>query len=283
MHRRYPYSFFVGLLVAFIATSAFAAAQELDTVRVRYNFTQGQEITYRMVTHDSVAMWDTVPRIIMAERVEMVNVRCDTILPEGFLLTMTLQSYVATETRPGVGSAVRESHPWVGREVTFLLGPTGEHISLLPYDTSAGSSPSGPFRPLLLPPLGDSITWIGASGNFNADYWLYENTFPPVRFAGTCFRVIPRRTDTLGHSALAVALSHVGRIAYAVPGSEMMNTSVVNGSGVYYLATDLGYPVGGDYEMIANLKFTLPTGRVIEGRQKLTMTYQLVEDDPMIE
>ncbi len=273
---------FVAIAAVLLAVSALprvapAQDQALDTVNLAYHFTRGQQVTYRVVTQDSIVLWDSVPRVLTAQRVEVIAVRCDDILPEGFVMSEKLVDYVATESRPGVAQVVRRTHPWVGRTVRFLMSRSGERLKLVQTDSTQQMAPCGPLRTEIMPDLFDSITWVGASKNFESAYWSFDNSYPPVYWKGHVFRVVSDRKDTMGTSAIAVDLSRVGRIDYRMPGSPITNAAVINGAGTFYFSPELGHIVAGDASMIANLTLSRDDAWSITGRQVLSMTFSQVE------
>jgi hypothetical protein len=265
------------LLLMLLVSASTLCAQELDTVRLEYRFTPGQVVTYRVVSTDSITMLDTSRKTFASERVEIVEYRCDTILSDGYVMTMTLKEYAATESIDGIPPVTRVTHPWVGRPVTFLMSPTGKRLNLLELSKEPGVAPGGPFAPLLLPFLGDSISHVGASASLSHAYWIFDNVYPPVYWKGTTFRVLPRRQDSPFGRVVVVSLSDVGTVAYKLPGTEIISQTVVNGAGNYLLSPQLGYMVGGFYELVGRITIKLPAKREVTGSHRMKMTYEMVK------
>ena len=263
------------LLVLLVSASALRA-QALDTVTLAYRFTPGQSISYRVVSKDSIVMYDSVRKTFVNDRVEIIEYHCDTIVTDGYVMTMTLREYAATESIDGVPPITRVTHPWVGRPVTFLMSPTGKRLNLLELTRTPGVAPGGPFAPLLLPFLGDSASHIGASGSMNHSYWLFDNVYPPVYWKGVTFRVLPRRQDSPYGSVVVVSLSDVGTVAYKLPGTEIISQTIVNGAGNYYLSPKLGAMAGGFYELIGKISIKVSPNREIRGTHTLKMNYEMI-------
>jgi hypothetical protein len=255
----------------------------LDTVRLTYGFKQGESITYRVISRDSILLYDDRGEHSMVrERVEHVRFYCDTIIEQGYVLTATTTDYVADEHFDTLAPVTRTSHPWVGRSMTFVMSPQGKRIALLAGMGDTSSAPGAPFQPLLLPFLGDSVSYVGASMNFKDAQWMFENAFPPVYVSGAMFRVIPRRVDTLGVKAVEVRISGAEQMQYTPPaigGSQTNVRTIINGGGSYYFVSKTGYPVGGFYSKIANFTIMQKDQALATGRHLLGMTYELLKDE----
>jgi hypothetical protein len=253
--------------------------ERLDTVHLAYRFSPGQRVTYRVVSQDTIIMLDSTKRMFASERVEIVEYRCDTVLVDGYVMTMTLKDFAATESLNGMSPVTRVTHPWVGREVTFLMSPTGQRVNLLELSKEQGVAPGGPFAPLLLPPLGDSVSHVGASGSRNHEYWLFDNVYPPVYWKGATFRVIPRRQKTPAGEAIVISLSDVASVAYKLPGTQIISQTIVNGAGNYHLSPERGYITGGVYELIGKITMKVPSDRTITGTHKIRTTFEMAKSD----
>lgn len=271
-------TFFSILFLLLSGSFSLMRAQEpLDTVHLSYRFSPGESVTYRVVSQDTIVMLDSIRRTFANERVEIVEYRCDTILTDGYVMTMTLKDYAATESLDGIPPITRVTHPWVGRPVTFLMSATGERKELLELNKEPGVAPGGPFAPLLLPVLGDSNTYVGGSTSRHHDYWLFDNVYPPVYWKGTTFRVIPGRGTTTAGDVVVVSLSDVAQVAYKLPGTEIISQTIVNGAGTYNLSPTLGYMTGGFYELVGKISIKPPSRPEITGRHSMTMTFEMVE------
>jgi hypothetical protein len=255
----------------------------VDTVRLTYHLTQGESITYRVISRDSILLYDDRGEHTMVrERVEHVRFYCDTIIEQGYVLTATTTDYAADEHFDTLAPVTRTSHPWVGRSMTFVMSPQGKRIALLAGMGDTSSAPGAPFQPLLLPFLGDSISYVGASKNFQDAQWMFENAFPPVYTRGAMFRVIPRRVDTLDVKAVELRISSVEQMDYTPPALGGRQTSVkttINGGGSYYFMPKRGYPVGGVYSKIANFTIMHEDQTLASGRHLLGMTFELLKEE----
>ncbi len=268
------------LILALTVTVASAAlAQSADPLLLRYRFTPGLQLIYRVLSYDSIIVVDTVSRTLARERAELVGIRCDSVLPDSYVMTMVTMDYNALERAAGP-EAERGDHPWVGRVLRFRMTPNGRRLTLLTTGRETpATSPGGPVAPLLLPNLGDDTAFIGVSTAFKNDQWLVDNAFPPVMWNGNVFRAVPRRFDTLGQTVVEVELSEVGGSRYQQPGTD--NPAVgakCNGGGSYFLSAALGYPIAGAYNQINNFSMTFPGGHSVNGRHSLGMMFELLPE-----
>jgi hypothetical protein len=253
----------------------------LDTVKLRYNLKQGETVTYRAISYDSIIIYDARWRTLARERVEMITFTCDSVLRDGYIITATTQQYAATEKLDTMPPVTRTDHPWVERPVTFLMDPAGRRVDLVAGDTVVANAPGGPFSPLLFPHLGTGLMYVGQSATFTNEQWLAENSFPPVRWSGTTFRVIEGRTDTMGHKgAIHISMTDAATVAHKVPGNETnpLTRTVISGGGDYYFDPKLGYPLGGEYNQIARFTMEFPGNKTVDGRHLTGMYYELVKN-----
>ena len=250
---------------------------------LRYDFSQGEEVTYRVTSYDSIVVWDHKPRVLIRERAERVQYRCDTILPEGYGMSVTLLSAVVRERLDTMPWIIREDHPFVGQPIRFLMAPDGERIRLRDTLLFPGSMPGAPFQPLLVPALGGADTVsVGAGSVFERKMWLLDNVYPPVQWQGGVIRKILGAQDTLEHSTVVVELSESGQVWYtppALPGREkedVVTHTRVNGGGRYWIDLEEGYPVAGDYQLIGNITFTnTENDKERQGRHTITMEFRI--------
>jgi len=275
-------SAFLLALAALALGTTHADAQKLDSIRLRYTFTAGQTIRYRVVAFDSIMIYDKKWRVLSRERAEEVTLRCDSVLPNdgGYIMTTRMTQYAASETYDSLPPVVRDTSAWVNRPITFLMTISGKRLTLKAATDDPGTSPGGPFEPLLLPNLGDDHTYVGSSGAFPNEQYMFDNIFPPVFWKGSTFRTIVGRLDTLKQKALEIQLSDVGNLSYQMPGDDAnpITTATINGSGQYFLGTKLGYPIGGNYSLIARFTLSRPDKQNVDGRHILGMYFELLTD-----
>ncbi|MGE3802351.1 MAG: hypothetical protein AB7H80_15150 [Candidatus Kapaibacterium sp.] len=272
-----------GLLTTATLYAQEKGKEEPNAYPLRYNFTQGESVTYRVISLDSLVIWDVDPRTVIRQRVERITYRCDTILPEGYGMTMILEDVVVRERVDSLPWSMKTEHPWVGQPIRFLMGVDGNRLRLRDTLAYPGSMPGAPFQPMVIPHLGgvDTVS-PGAGSIFDRDMWLLDNVYPPVKWQGGGLRKIRGVGDTLGHHAIVVELSETGQVWYSPPytGKNSLTThTVVNGSGTYWISLDAGYPVAGDHQLIGNITFTStrPDGTEEErsGRQIISMIFSL--------
>lgn len=254
-----------------------------DSYVLRYDFSQGESVTYRVLSYDSIVVWDHQPRVLIRERAERVNYRCDTVLPDGYGITVTLLDAVVREQFDTLPWVVRADHPWVGQPIRFLMGPDGDRIRLRDTLKVTGSMPGAPFQPLLVPALGGADTVsVGAGSVFERKMWLLDNVYPPVQWQGGVIRKILGTLDTLGHSTVVVELSETGQVWYTPPplpgrsAEDVVTHTRLNGGGQYWIDFDAGYPIAGDYQLIGNITFTnTETDEERLGRHTIFMAFQI--------
>jgi hypothetical protein len=196
-------------------------------------------------------------------------------------MTLNTTDYAATERLDTMPPITRTTHDWVDRNTRFLMGPSGRRIDFLGGTDRPGNAPGGPFAPLVLPNLGEEKAWVGQSGAFFNEGWLVDNIYPPIKWKGTDFRVIPVRKDTLGAKTVQIGISEVGTIAYKVPGMKdaPTTTATINGGGDFFFSPKLGLIIGGSYDLIARFTLELPDGRKVQGRHIMSMYYHRVKEN----
>ncbi len=259
----------------------------LDSIRLEYRFTPGQEITYRVLSTDSIVLFDETPFVIQRQRIEHITFRCDTILPDGYGMTVVMNQYVAREKMDTMPEVTLTSHQWLDREIKFLMSPYGERIRLRDYQEGDGVAPGEQFQPLLLPFIGDNLnTYIGASDLFELKHWLLDNVYPPVEWIGGVFRVVKGYGETLGVKTYSIELSETGHVEYLPPsppgmeGHETVIQTVVNSSHSLEFAYKAGFPVAGKVNLIGNLTFKNNTSDAeMSGRHFMTVEYSILPEE----
>lgn len=254
---------------------------------LRYDLEQGESITYRVISLDSIVIWAERPQVLLRQRVERITYRCDTVLPDGYGMRMTLDDVVIRERFDTLPWITRDVHPWTGTSIYFLMDEQGERIRLRDTLDAPGTMPGAPFQPLLIPHIGPHDTLSAGAGSvFDREMWLLENTYPPIEFTGGTLRKVLGPADTLGHETAKVQLNETGQVWFippAGPGGEQIRMHArVNGTGHYFIDFEYGFPVTGDYEMIANLTLSDANGENVRyGRQRISMIFhvdELMED-----
>lgn len=247
---------------------------------LRYKFSRGESVTYRVLSYDSIVIWDAEPRVLIRQRAEQVTYRCDTVLPDGYGMTATLDQAVVRERLDSLPWTIRTEHQLVGQPIRFLMKEDGERVRLRETPAVGGSMPGAPFQPLLIPHLGgvDTVS-AGAGSVFEREMWLLDNVYPPVMWQGGGMRKILGTADTLGRHTLVVELSEVGQVWYTPPtttGDTLITHTRLNGGGRYWLAFDEGYPLTGEYQLVGNITFTnSATGKERLGRHTISMEFQV--------
>lgn len=251
---------------------------------IRYHFKPGEGVRYRVVAVDSIIIFDRVWRTVTRRRAEVVQYRCNSILPNGnMLMTVELTEYAATERLDTMPQVTRTTHPWVGHPRVFVMSPTGRRLDMIRFDSIPGSTPGGPFAPLALPYLGDSVA-VRGNDVFTNRQWMFDNVFPPVGWDGTTFRSLNGMIDTLGERLFDVELTETAVVHYRPIGrsDSVITRSRINGAGRYLISPDRGYPVGGTYDLIADIDLTNPHGESIQGRHLMSTIFELYTDESRI-
>lgn len=266
------------LLALLLAGLQTGTAQQEATWDLHYDLEQGESITYRVVSLDSIVVWTETPQILLRQRVERITYRVDTILPEGYGMRMTLDDVVVREQFDTLPWITREMHPWSGTSIYFLMDRQGRRIRLRDTLDAPGAMPGAPFQPLLIPHLGPRDTLSpGAASVFDRDMFLLENTYPPIEFTGGVLRKVLGTADTLGVATMKVQLNETGQVWFIPPpvdGRGIRMHARVNGTGHYFLGADGGFPVAGDYEMIGTLTLTDTAGEnERKGRQRISTIF----------
>lgn len=254
---------------------------DLDAASLRYDFTQGESVTYRVLSYDSLMIWAEEPKLLIRHRVERITYRCDTILPDGYGMTMTLNDVIVRERFDTMPWITRTLHPWTGQSIRFLMARDGMRIRLRDTLDAPGVMPGAPFQQLLLPHFGatDSLG-IDETSVFDREMWLLENAYPPVLWKGGVMRKYLGAIDTLGQETVVIQLNETGQLWYMPPALADGRTPLsihtrLNGACDYYFAPGLGYPVAGAGYIIGDLTFGAPdeTDTPTQGRQIISMEF----------
>lgn len=281
---------YLWLLCLVIALPLLAQAQQapqhlqLDSVMIRYQFKPGEEVRYRSLSYDSIMIFSRTNRLIVRERIEVVRYRCDSIVPDGYAMTMTVMSYIANERADTLPAVTRDNHPWVGRYISFVMSPSGKRLRLIPSATpqAYGTAPGAPFQPLLLPELGSENSFIGESRGMRTDPLLLETVYPTLQASNTMIRTTEERVDTLEEQTVRLAFSDAGSVVYSItnPDNQKVTTkTVVNAAGHYYFVPTQGKVVGGSYVTFGNIEFETTTGQRATGRHIIGMEYWLMQEE----
>lgn len=274
----------LALLSALLFQPTDLCAQKKDG-GIRYRFTPGEVVRYRVVAVDSIVMYDRQQKNLARRRVEIVRYRCDSVLPNGnFVMTVEWTDYAATERLDTLPEVIRTTHPWIGHPRTFVMSPTGHRVDMIRYDKFQGSAPGGPFAPLAIPYLGDSVA-IHGNDVFTNKQWLFDNVYPPVGWSGTTYRMLQGKIDTLGELLDDILLTETAAVLYKPAGlpDSIITDSRINGAGRYFVSPSKGYPVGGAYDLIADVNLTNAHGEQIQGRHVMSTIFELYNDQPRID
>jgi hypothetical protein len=227
----------IGVLAA--AAIAFGQLPLLpDTACLRYRFTAGDTLIYRVEAQDSILLGEE-PALVR-ERYETLMLLCDSVDADGtFWLRLLPIEFLARE-RQDTLQALRPESPCLHRPVLLRIDSLGRRLS----GTSPARAlvcPGGPFALPFLLPLAPQCVRTHESWLVQDSLELWENGFPPPRlFRTSLLRLFPQ-WDTLGYRGREI--QHVTTSqGWFVRDSALTARSVGNAFGRLLLSAD-GIPV----------------------------------------
>lgn len=274
--------YLVALAAVFVSTRAVAQPmrpddqRSLDTIDLIYGFDVGESVTYRVVTNDTLVLYGANTVMQAAERSYVVSYTCDSLVYDGYIMTMRYGGYVAREWRDSLPTVTRTSHPWTERSYTFLMTPDGRRVRLLNSIDVSSAAPAGPFQPLLLPYIGDRWTYVGSSQAFDIAHWLIDNVAPAVLSTGTTFRAVTGRQDILGLATIGISITDAARAKYE-PDDGRSTSAIINSESHYWFSPLLGFPVAGELVTMNKLEMRARDGAEAEGRQIIHTTFGMID------
>lgn len=286
MLSRMPFAVLVCILFAATLSPSFAqeraagatpAAGQPEPITVLYDFTPGESVWYEVATYDTLLLNGANQLLQTAEREYTVSFTCDSLVRDGFAMTMRSHAYSSRERRDTLPSTTRTSHSWLRRPLSFVMRYDGRRVRFITQIDTPSVAPGGPFQPLLLPFVGEPRALTGKSETFKESHWLLDNASPPVLWTGSMFRSIEKRVDSAGMPTLELAFAETGRARYE-PANGVSTEAVTNASSRHWFAPMLGFPVAGEVHAIYNLTMSTPRGDG-EGRQIVNTVYHILDAD----
>ena len=247
-----------------------------DVVRLAYDFSPGESVTYRVITTDSLVLWGMNLTQQTAERTQHVTITCDSVTRDGFVLTLRTDAYAARERRDSLPVVTRTTHPWLAAPITVLMARDGRRVRMLGTVDSSALSPTGPFHPMLFPYLGEEMAHIGSAEIFELNHQLVDNAVPPAISRGSVFRTVAGQLDTFGLSTVDITFAETGRATYEPP-TGITTAAVISGGSRHFFSPLLGFPVAGRADAMYNLTLTSPRGAEATGRQIVSVRYSMVD------
>lgn len=248
-----------------------------DTLCFHYRFESGDTLIYDIDARDSV--WVQGEGRVLKLRRSRVMIVCDSAANGTSWLRQIMTSSTERHSTADTTSE-RTTHPWVGREVRFVIDTLGKRsYAAVTRPDVIGMHPGGPFSPLLLPPLGESCGRQNQSWIVEDTVEYSENGVPPSVVAQTALWRVLDNVDTLGRKFRQLQYSTTARGAHKIStdGMAMVTTATLNSYGKLSFDAALNVP----YHVFATsenkLNIELKNGIERDAMQKMIVDAQLLE------
>lgn len=265
------------VLAGYLAAMGSSAAQLPilpDTLCLRYRFTPGDTLLYRIEARDSILIGQQAP--LVRERYELLVVVCDSVDGSGhFWLRMLPKEFLAQEWMDTLRS-VRPLSPCLQRAVAVQLDSLGQRLTGSSPRPDTVVCPGGPFQLPFLPPLSASCVRLHESWLVQDTLLLWENATPAPRFARTALLRRFPSLDTLGFRCTEVQCVTTGK-GWFLRDSAFSVRGVVNAFGRLLLSEDR-MPVWSFLTQEIRLQMELG-GRALEGLHYTRVTVRLHEPE----
>lgn len=231
-----------------------------DTVCFKYNFVEGDSIYYRKAAYDSITIDYDKP--LLRLRYEKWLLTCDSVSKEGnFHLAMSLQSYIAYESKDSIKNIERTSSPWIGRTSFIEIDSLGNRISVAIDDTSSSAlTPGSAFEPHFLFYFRDTCKAVESSWSVNSIDTLAENGYPfPIINRALLYKA-EADIDTLDYESSRFRFISTAKGSFSVLTKEtkVRTTAVLNGFGRVTISKEYGIPIHFFNTLEQKLKITMP-------------------------
>ncbi len=210
-----------------------------EIICYRYNFYQGDTLTYRIHAHDSIIVGMDKPLLRIRE--EFYQVVCDSVGKKNgyYYLSIKLTNYNAIESNENLKNVDRKTSPWTNRKVFLVIDSLGNRISSkVDNENLFAMSPGGAFNPYLFFPINGFCknakeSWISQSMDT-----LAENGNPYPLVERTLLFRAHEEKDTLGQICLNLAYISTGQgsVILRTESEKISVTSVLAGSGNMYIS-----------------------------------------------
>jgi len=227
-----------------------------------YHFHKGDSLVYKVFSYDTVVVYGK-PTFVR-ERTEHISIVCDYVDELGNMYLRQKLEKVLSKESAGKDSAIRTTSHWVGRTAMIIMDSTGKRSLSRQYDTTRHAmSVGGPFQPMLLPPLFDSLCHTAKNNRgWQLDVLdtLAENGYPSPLLKHFYSYIIRGRVDTLGvHCTnLQYAETGQGSILNNAENAQVYSRTVMNSSGSFYFSINRRVPITGIIECVNNLTIKMP-------------------------
>ncbi len=243
-----------------------------ETLCVRYRFTPGDTLVYRIEAHDSILIGQEVP--LRRERYETLWVLCDSVGSDGAYWLRRIASDFLARERMDTLQSLRPESPCTHRSVVLQLDSLGHRLGGEPLPEAPVVCSGGPFQLPLLVPLSRHCPRIHESWLVQDTVELWENGTPAPRLIRTALLRMFPRLDTLGYRCTAIEYVTTGTGWFARD-STLSARAVVNSFGRLLLA-DEGIPIWGLFSQ--EIRLTLSLGGAVQpGLHYLNVRYWLQE------
>jgi len=228
-----------------------------DTLRMKYSFSKGDELVYRIVAFDSISIDYDIP--LKKSRYERLLIKCDSVTPRNtFILSHRLIDYIGFESKGDIEGIKRTGSPWINRVVQIEIDSVGRRLNEIADDTlRAAMSPGGAFNPVLFFPFEFSERLQNQSWNISGMMKMQENGVPYPLLRYSALFKSNRKLDTLDHKCVDLEFIRTGQgsVGIVTEDTKIKATNVINSAGNIYISEELNIPIF--YRMTQEQKLTL--------------------------
>lgn len=273
----------VALLISGLANTNPLFSADTTTTQQRclgYHFRAGDSLLYKVTSYDTVIVYGK-PTFVR-NREEFISIVCDFVDEQGRMYVRQTLEHITAKENAGKDSVTRSTSDWIGRTAMFIMDSTGRRTLSRQFDTSRiAMSVGGPFQPMLLPPLYDSLCH---TPQYNKGWLidrldtLAENGYPHPLLKHFCSYIIKKEVDTLGLHCINVQYAQTGQgsVLSNNEAAQVYSRTVLNGSGSMYFLTKKMIPFIGTYENLNNLTIKTPTSPETTARSITHSEFMLV-------
>ncbi len=216
-----------------------------DTVHYQLKFLAGDEIIYRVESHDSITF--DFDDALIRDRYERFKIVCDSVDNKGlFYLTVAFTDYIAAESKGDIQGVKRDYSPWSGRKVCLIIDSVGKrHRAYNPNTSEAVMSSGGAFQPFLLFPFLETDKAVNESWLVKSVDTLVENGFPSAILEHSNLMRAEVDIDTLGYDCSQFRFVKTASGEVDVPMQEQMiiTKATINSGGRMLISKDLLLPI----------------------------------------
>lgn len=262
-----------------VLTKNDSAVQKIDTFCYFYNFQKGDTLVYEIVSFDSIQI--NFGDILLKQRLETLQVTCDSVIDGKFLLTFETIKFYSNELSGKDSNRGRRTHPWLNRKAKIVIDSLGKRYSGEFDNPEDGIlTPGGAFQPILFYFHGENnCKNINQSWFIEDSDTLVENGNPSAFLKhSTLFRV-EEPIDTLNYESIRYRYIRTGKgnLFLFTNNEKMINNVVINSAGNMILSKNYHIPVHYFATMEQKLNIETSDGRSFPGWHYITTFYTLKE------